>query len=83
MKYLVLLAVLAVVLGVWRSRQAKSESGSGSESPVRPAPPSPTPSLPQEMVACAHCGLHLPRSEALAEAGHFYCSREHQGLGPR
>ena len=83
MKYLVLLAVLAVVLGVWRSRQAKSESGSGSESPVRPAPPSPTPSLPQEMVACAHCSLHLPRSEALAEVGHFYCSREHQGLGPR
>lgn len=80
MKYLVLLAVLAVVLGVWRSRQTKSESGSGSESS---APPSPTPPLPQEMVACAHCSLHLPRSEALAEVGHFYCSREHQGLGPR
>ena len=83
MKYLVLLAVLAIVLGVWRSRQTKSESGSGSESPVRPAPPSPTPPLPQEIVACAHCGLHLPRAEALAEAGHFYCSPEHQGLGPR
>lgn len=77
MKYLVLLAVLAVVLGVWRSRQPKSEA------PAQPATPPHTPSPPQDMVACAHCGLHLPRSEALAEAGHFYCTREHQGLGPR
>ena len=84
MKYLVLLAVLAVVLGVWRSRQTKSESGSGSESPVRPAPRPPTPPLPQEMVACAHCGLHLPASEALRDAqGRPYCGQAHRLAGPR
>lgn len=77
MKYLVLLAVLAVVLGVWRSRQSRSEA------PTPPAAAPRPPLSPQDMVACAHCGLHLPRSEALAEVGQMYCCREHQRLGPR
>jgi uncharacterized protein len=29
------------------------------------------------MVACAHCGVHLPRSEALVQDGKFYCSAAH------
>ncbi len=33
------------------------------------------------MVACRHCGGNLPTSEALQEAGHFYCSEEHRRLG--
>jgi uncharacterized protein len=27
----------------------------------------------EDMVACARCGVHLPRSEARSEAGAFYC----------
>jgi uncharacterized protein len=27
----------------------------------------------EDMVACARCGVHLPRSEARIEAGVFYC----------
>lgn len=27
----------------------------------------------EDMVACARCGVHLPRSEARTEAGIFYC----------
>ena len=27
----------------------------------------------EEMVACARCGVHLPRSDALNEAGLYYC----------
>jgi uncharacterized protein len=30
------------------------------------------------MVACQHCGLHLPRSEALTHGKHHYCCAEHQ-----
>jgi uncharacterized protein len=30
------------------------------------------------MVACAGCGVHLPRSEALLSQGRFYCSEEHR-----
>ncbi len=78
MKYLVLLAVLAVVLGVWRSRQPKSDT------PAQPAAPPHTPPPPQDMVACAHCRLHLPRSEAVEDsAGRPYCSTAHRAQGPR
>jgi len=34
------------------------------------------------MVRCAHCGIHLPRSEALLQGGHTWCSAEHARLGP-
>lgn len=30
-----------------------------------------------DMVRCAHCGLHLPKPEALVQDGEFFCSRQH------
>ena len=27
----------------------------------------------EDMVACARCGVHMPRSEARIDAGSFYC----------
>jgi uncharacterized protein len=34
------------------------------------------------MVACAHCGLHLPAAEALPGGqGEHYCSLEHRVAG--
>lgn len=35
---------------------------------------------PEKMVNCSHCGLYLPQSEAIADAGKFYCSPEHRRL---
>ena len=34
------------------------------------------------MVRCAHCGTHVPRSHALANAEQWFCSQTHleQGL---
>ena len=32
------------------------------------------------MVRCAHCGLHLPGSEAIAADGRHFCSQEHARL---
>ncbi|MCB1906985.1 MAG: hypothetical protein KDH15_06415 [Rhodocyclaceae bacterium] len=34
----------------------------------------------ERMVACAHCGVHVPESEALIVDGIGYCSPEHQRL---
>jgi len=34
----------------------------------------------EPMVPCAHCGVNLPRSEALEAAGRFFCSEEHRRL---
>ena len=37
--------------------------------------------MPERMVSCVRCGVHLPQSEALEEAGNFYCSEAHRRLG--
>ena len=34
------------------------------------------------MVRCAHCGIHLPRSEALLQNGRTWCSADHAQRGP-
>jgi uncharacterized protein len=35
------------------------------------------------MLACAHCGLHLPQAEACFDvAGRAYCSADHRLSGP-
>ena len=34
-------------------------------------------------VRCAHCGMHVPESEAVRSQGHDFCSLEHRNLGPR
>lgn len=30
-----------------------------------------------DMVRCSHCGVHVPREEALGSAGQFFCSENH------
>ncbi|MFY3385786.1 PP0621 family protein [Paracidovorax sp. MALMAid1276] len=72
MKYLLVLVVLLVAFGIWRSRRV---SGDAPRQPRAPA-------LPQDMLACAHCGVHIPRSDALMRGQDAYCSAEHQRLGP-
>ena len=73
MKYLLLLALLVVAYLLWRNARI-----------TRDVPPPSTqarPGLPQEMVRCPVCGLHLPRGEALAGPdGRLYCSPEHRRL---
>ena len=66
MSKILLFAVLAaVVYLVLRSaRRARSQRTAD-----RPA---------ESMVACAGCGVHLPRSEAMLAKGRFYCSEEHR-----
>jgi uncharacterized protein len=35
----------------------------------------------EDMVRCAQCGVHLPRSESYLSEGKLYCSEEHKRLG--
>jgi len=37
----------------------------------------------EDMMACAHCGVHLPASLALQAQGRSYCSAAHRDAGPR
>ena len=73
MKYLVLLIVLVIAVGVWRSKREPAQ-------PSRTPPAAPP--KPQDMVACAHCGLHLPYSDAVVQHGVAYCGADHLRAGP-
>lgn len=43
----------------------------------------PQPAKAQEMVPCAHCGVHLPDGEAVRDdQGRSYCSAAHRMAGP-
>jgi uncharacterized protein len=73
---LVVLIVL-VVLGVWLIRRALTRSAGKKEAGK------PMQASGGELVRCAHCGVHLPRSEARQTEGVLYCSEEHARLGRR
>ena len=32
----------------------------------------------EDMVRCAHCGVHLPKGESIQADGHFFCGAEHR-----
>jgi uncharacterized protein len=70
MKLLLLLAVVLLVAWLWRARRTTPTRG-------RQAPPPAAPQ-PQDMVACALCGTHLPQTEAVTGRQGVYCSAEHR-----
>ena len=72
MKYLLVLAVVLAVL--WFVRNNRSAGGDGA-APGKPKPLAP----PQDMVRCAVCEVHLPRSDALpGPDGRLYCCADHR-----
>lgn len=83
LKILVLLGILAVVIFVFFGPGRRRDRQAGrSTAPARPASAQPAKKVP--MLACAHCGLHLPRDEAAFDvAGQPYCTPEHRVAGPR
>lgn len=82
MKYLILFAVILVVWMLVRNSARRTER-SAAPPPVPPRPDS-GPALPQDMVRCPVCALHLPRSDALpGPGGQLYCSPEHQQQSAR
>jgi len=40
--------------------------------------PPKTPGITEDMVRCAHCGVHIPVSESLHVGDQFYCSAAHR-----
>lgn len=70
MKYLVLLLVLAVAYFSWRHKRIQKTA-------ARKGPP-PKLAAPQDMLACAICGVHVPRGDALIAGDRSYCCSAHQ-----
>ncbi|MEP6724012.1 MAG: PP0621 family protein [Variovorax sp.] len=79
MKYLIVLLVVAVAIWLWRrNRREEMEEAR----PPQAAPPKV--GEPQTMLRCAHCGLHLPASDAIAGPGDkVFCSTAHREAGAR
>ena len=69
MKFILFLVAVFVLL--WLLRGALGRRGGTKAAP-------PAASAPQPMIACRHCGLHLPRDEALPGRGGVFCSEAHR-----
>jgi uncharacterized protein len=74
----ILLVALAVVILVWLLRRALGSRDGHAGGKGEGAPP-----LEGDLVACAHCGVNLPKIEARSAGGRYFCSEEHWRLGPR
>ena len=70
MKFLLVLAVLLVAFWIWRNNR---QSDNSAERPARREPGQPLP-----MIACDHCGTHLPEGEAVKGTDGRYCCHEHR-----
>jgi uncharacterized protein len=74
---LVVLVVLAfVAYALWRAMQSRALGARKGDRAPGAAPAAQSPDG-ESMVACARCGVHLPRGESLLTAGRYYCSPEH------
>jgi uncharacterized protein len=75
-----ILFVAVVVTALWLF---KSRARSSTDAPPQ-RPPPPAGQKPQPMLACAHCGVHLPQADVLTDAdGRPYCTEAHRLAGPR
>lgn len=74
-----LLTLLMVGIALWLLWGGLRRLRGGGEAPPRQAPAP----QPAQMVACAHCGVHLPLADAVADGTHVYCGEPHRLAGPR
>ena len=72
-KILLLIAIGFVVLAVICSYQRSLNKPTASAREP----------IVEDMVKCGHCGVNLPRSEAIYSGGDFFCTPEHQQLGKK
>jgi uncharacterized protein len=88
----ILIFLVAVLFGVWlwrknrlRSLQEKQKNQAEKSAKAGPqAANSQTSLQPSPMLACHHCGLHMPESDMLKGQAGPYCSEAHrQAAGDR
>ena len=66
-----ILVLVAIVALLWLLRGVRRRV-------PPPAPAPPKSAAPQPILACAHCGVHLPRDEALPGRGGVFCGDTHR-----
>ncbi|HEY9067202.1 MAG TPA: PP0621 family protein [Burkholderiaceae bacterium] len=73
MKFLLVILLLAVLLLMLRGLARRARGDADDAAPRRGGP-----EPPQPMLVCAHCGVHLPRDEALPGRGGVFCGEAHR-----
>jgi len=73
LRYLLLLAAVTVIVLILR-RQLSQRTKAPPHRQTRPV---------EDMVRCERCGLHVPRSQAIADGDRLFCCREHLEGGRR
>lgn len=71
-RLLFFIAIICAAVWVWRRYISAPKPG-------RQAPPA---DAAAPMVRCAHCGVHVPQSEALSQNQQWFCSQAHLEQGP-
>jgi uncharacterized protein len=66
-----LLRLIIILFGLWLILKIIKRALASRENH-----PSRQPSI-ASMVACVHCGVHLPASESIQKNGKHYCCEEH------
>lgn len=80
MTFKVLILVVVVLLAVWLLRGGRGRSSAADEEAAPPRGRRTARDAQEALPACAHCGVHLPRSEAWPGRGGLYCSEAHRRL---
>lgn len=79
MKYLLLIVIVVVILLLARAGQRRVADKAARRPPQPPEPSAGA----QPMLACAHCGIHLPRDESLPGRGGVFCDEAHRAAFER
>ncbi len=74
MKFLLVFAVVLIGFFVWRSSRIGRKPPAAKPGPAKGA--SDTPAI--EMVQCAKCGLHCPRTDSVTGKLGVYCTAQHR-----
>jgi uncharacterized protein len=74
--FVLVVIVLAVIWLVKRALRSSDSHDLRAKRPAQGGQP-----MQGDLVACARCGLNLPRAEASESSGALFCSPEHAKLG--
>jgi uncharacterized protein len=66
----ILLIAIAFAAAFWLLRNHRRRADRRTQRPPEPQA--------EDMVDCAHCGVHLPRGEGIMSGPRYFCSKEHE-----
>ncbi|MDL2337263.1 MAG: PP0621 family protein [Pseudomonadota bacterium] len=76
MKFFLLLGLFLLV--AWLARGGRRGTSARVHPPPSQRPPVAQDFAREDMVACVHCGIHLPQSEAVAASAGWFCGQAHR-----